>query len=334
METTVEVVEQSQVAEVRRLVAELGRAQGLSEADLGRAALVATEASTNLVKYGTNGTMTVSRYFEAGVAGLQLLAVDRGRGIHDFEAAARDGHSTGGSLGLGLGGIMRMSDVFDVYTLPGQGSAFLARIVRDRRLPEVEPGALEIGARSAPMRGEFQCGDAWCHARSGRWQRLCVIDGLGHGLLAASASADAAGVFRAARESDSPSDIIAQCHVALKSTRGAVMAVAAIDTLAGVALFAGVGNITAMIYTRAGTSHLLSTEGIVGYRMRTPRDVQRTWSAGDSLVLASDGLSSRWNIARYPGLLQRRPELLASVLFRDFARTSDDATVLVGKDPR
>lgn len=112
------------------------------------------------------------------------------------------------------------------------------------------------------------------------------------------------------------------------------MAIAAIDMEAGVLRFAGVGNITAMVYSRGGTHHLLSTEGIVGYQMRTPRETQRPWSPGDSLVMASDGLSARWNIARYPGLLQHRPELLASVLFRDFARTNDDATVLVAKDPR
>lgn len=334
MESTIEVVEQSQVAEVRRLAMELGRAQDFGEADLGRAALVATEKCTNLVKYATGGTVTVSRFCDAGAQGIQFVAADRGPGFHDFAAASRDGHSTGGSLGLGLGIILRSSDLFDVYTAVGQGSVFLSRVARERHLPPASSGALEIGARCAPMRGETECGDGWSNAASGRWQRVCVIDGLGHGPLAASAAAQALAVFNAARESDVPSQIITRCHAALKSTRGAVMAIAAIDIEAGVLLFAGVGNIAAAIHSGAGTNHLLSTEGIVGYQMRVVRDVHQPWRPGDALVLSSDGLSTRWNMARYPDLLQRSPGLVASVLFRDLVRGNDDATVVVAKDRR
>lgn len=334
METTIEVAEQSQVAEVRRLAAELGRSQGLSDADLGRAALVATEASTNLVKYGRKGCMTVSTFSEGDCAGVEFIAVDQGPGFVDFAAAARDGHSTGGSLGLGLGVIQRASDLFDVYTVAGQGSAILSRVARDRTLPKAAAGRLEIGARQAPKRGETECGDAWAYAHSGRWQRVCVVDGLGHGPLAASAAKDAIGVFLQARESDLPADILTRCHQALKSTRGAVMAVAAIDAQAGTLSFAGVGNIAGIVYSGGqAAGHLLSTEGIVGYQMRSVRGVERAWLRGDTLVLSSDGLSGRWNMARYPNLLQRLPVLVASVLFRDFARDNDDATVVVARGP-
>jgi hypothetical protein len=184
------------------------------------------------------------------------------------------------------------------------------------------------------MRGEVECGDAWAHASCGRWERLCMVDGLGHGPLAAIASAAAVAVFRAARESDTPTEIIEQCHAALATTRGAVMAVVAIDVAAGRLLYAGVGNIAGMLHSGAGANHLLSTEGIVGHRIRNIRVVERSWSAGDSVVLSTDGLSGRWNLARYPGLLQRHPLLIASVLFRDFARDTDDATVLAAKDRR
>jgi hypothetical protein len=78
----------------------------------------------------------------------------------------------------------------------------------------------------------------------------------------------------------------------------------------------------------------LSTEGIVGYQMRTVRGIQRPWAPGDSLVLSSDGLSGRWNFSRYPGLLQRTPVLIASVLFRDFSRDNDDATIVIGRSSR
>jgi anti-sigma regulatory factor (Ser/Thr protein kinase) len=333
VEKTIEVVEHSQVAEVRRLSAELGRAQGLTEHDLGRAALVATEASTNLVKYGKQGCVTVSTFTADGAAGVQFIAVDRGPGLGDFESAARNGHSTGGSLGLGLGVILRASDLFDVYTVAAQGSALLSRVSRDRASPAKGAGRLELGARQAPKRGEFECGDAWACARVGRWDRVCVVDGLGHGPLAASAARDAVAVFRDAREADSPADIINRCHQALRGTRGAVMAVAAIDLHGGVLSFAGVGNINAVVYSAAGgSSHLVSTEGIVGYQVRSIRGMQRAWSRGDTIVVSSDGLSSRWNMLRYPDLLLRHPALTAAVLFRDFARDSDDATMVVATE--
>jgi hypothetical protein len=58
---------------------------------------------------------------------------------------------------------------------------------------------------------------------------------------------------------------------------------------------------------------------------------EHTWHDGCTLILASDGVSTRWNLARYPGLLNRHPTLIASVIHRDFARDTDDATLLVAK---
>lgn len=334
METTIDVSEKSQVAEVRRVVAERAEGLGMSEADQGRAALVATEISTNLVKYGKRGAVTVSTFAEWQTTGLQIVAVDQGPGFANFLASARDGHSTGGSLGIGLGAIMRASDLFDVYTLESQGSAFLSRIVKGKATPKVPAGALASGARSTPKRGQLECGDAWGVAKVGRWQRLCVIDGLGHGPLAALAANEASAVFRSATAADTPADILARAHTVLKPTRGAVMAVAAIDVAAGILYFAGVGNIAGVLFKGEESHHLLSVEGIVGYNARNIRMQERPWGEDCTIILNTDGLSSRWSLARYPGLLQRDAGLVASVMFRDFARDTDDATVLVAKGKR
>jgi anti-sigma regulatory factor (Ser/Thr protein kinase) len=331
MEKTIEVHEQSQVAEVRRVVAELARAQGMSAPEAGRCALVATEASTNLVKYGKHGAVTIDVFAEWGVTGIQIVASDKGPGFSNFLASSRDGVSTGGSLGIGLGGIMRASDLFEVFTMPGQGSSLLSRIFKGTVKPKIADGALAIGSRRAPKRGEIECGDACSYTRAGGWQRLCVVDGLGHGPLAARAASEAMAVVRAAPAADSPLDILNRAHEALKPTRGAVMGIAAIDFAAGKILFAGVGNIAAVVYVGDETRHLLSVEGVVGYSARSLKMEEHAWNAGSTLILSSDGMSTRWNLARYPGLLQRHPSLIASVLFRDFARDSDDATILVAK---
>jgi anti-sigma regulatory factor (Ser/Thr protein kinase) len=331
MEKTIEVREQSQVAEVRRVVAELALAQGMSSGEAGRCALVATEASTNLVKYGKHGFVTASAFTEWGTSGIQLVAADKGPGFSNFLASSRDGVSTGGSLGIGLGGIMRASDLFEVFTVAGQGSALLSRIAKGNAKPKVPEGALAIGTRRAAMRGQVECGDACSYTRAGGWQRLCVVDGLGHGPLAARAATEAIAIVRAAPAAATPLDVMARAHEALKSTRGAVMAVAAIDHAAGRLCFAGVGNIAAAIYSAEQTRHLISVEGVVGYQSRTLKMEEHVWHEGCTLILASDGVSTRWNLARYPGLLNRHPVLIASVIHRDFARDTDDATLLVAK---
>jgi anti-sigma regulatory factor (Ser/Thr protein kinase) len=332
METTIDVHETSQVAEVRRVAAELARAEKMTEAECGRLALIATEASTNLVKYGKAGTVTLSRYAEGAQHGVQLIAVDSGPGFADFHAATRDGHSTTGSLGIGLGVIMRSSTFFDVYSVPGQGTALVSRVAHAApRKPVVAVAPFEVAARSTPKKGQAECGDAWSVRDFGSRQLVCIVDGLGHGPLAALASARAISVFEAAGPDATPERIVTQAHEQLKDTRGAVMAVLALDPNAGTADFCGVGNITAAIHMGSESKHLLSIEGTVGYRVRATRTQQVAWTPTAVAILYTDGLSGRWGPARYPGLLARHPSLIASVLFRDHARDTDDATIVVAR---
>ncbi|GAC1600926.1 MAG: ATP-binding protein [Ramlibacter sp.] len=335
METTLEVNEVSQVAEVRRVAAELGQADGLTTGELGRLALVATETATNLVKYAKAGTVTLSRFSHGGQHGVQLVAVDRGPGFADFAAAARDGHSTAGSLGIGLGVIMRSSTLFDVYSIPGQGTALVSRVAHaPGRHPASAPAAaFEASGRTRPKQGQVECGDAWGALDVGNHQLICIVDGLGHGPLAALAAGRAMDAFATARKGEPPGDILLRAHEDLKQTRGVVMAVLAIDRAAATATFSGLGNIEAAIYRGRESRHLLSVEGTVGYRVRTVRNHTAPWEPGSVAILHTDGVSSRWSMQKYPGLLARHPSLMASVLFRDHARDTDDATIVVAKGP-
>ena len=332
METTLEVTESSQVAEVRRVATEMARAEKMTVAETGRLALVATEMSSNLVKYGKAGTVTLTRYLDSGQHGVQLIGVDAGPGFADFSASARDGNSTAGSLGIGLGVIQRSSTFFDVYSVRDQGTVMLARVARGApRKTEGEPQAFQSAARSIPKKGQTECGDAWAVRDFGARQLICIVDGLGHGPLAAVASQRALSVFGAARPDAAPTDIVMQAHKQLKETRGAVMAVLALDTAAGTADYCGVGNITAAIFQGIETQHLLSAEGTVGYQLRQVRNREEQWGAQFVAVLSTDGLSGRWALPKYPGLLSRHPSLIASVLFRDHAVDTDDATIVVAR---
>jgi hypothetical protein len=93
--------------------------------------------------------------------------------------------------------------------------------------------------------------------------------------------------------------------------------------------FAGIGNISAVVVTANERRHLVSHNGIVGHEYRKAAEFSHPWRAQSMLVLHSDGVGTHWDLGRYPGLLERDPSLVAGILYRDFARGRDDATVVV-----
>ena len=330
MEEALSLTDQSGVAEVRRATIKLAQSLGFSERYQADAALVASEAATNIIKYAGRGEMLLRRCINADILGIELLALDRGPGIANLEAARRDGFSTGGSLGAGLGTMARQSHTFDIYSVAGAGTAVLARIYNTRAyVADTLP--YSVGARSTPKANQEVCGDAWGIAQTNDQLRAVLLDGLGHGPLAFGASRRAVDIFQQADQNDTPASILRHAHQGLKGTRGAVMAVVQINTAAGSASFAGVGNIVGIVTTGEATQHLLSTDGTVGYNMRLIREVSVDWTARSVMILTTDGLSTRWNLNRHPGLIEHHPSLIAAVLHRDFARDSDDATVVVVK---
>ena len=93
--------------------------------------------------------------------------------------------------------------------------------------------------------------------------------------------------------------------------------------------FAGVGNIMASITTGEARRQMVSHNGIVGSNVRRIQEFRHDWSPASLLLLCSDGLGTRWDLAQYPGLDRHHPSVIAGVLYRDFVRGRDDATVLV-----
>ena len=333
MEASIAISGENRAGEVRRAIRELAAGHGMSEADTGRALLVGTELSTNLAKYGQRGSVTVS-WFDDGEGatrseGIQLLAVDHGPGLENYERSALDGHSTGGSLGLGLGVLQRNADTLEVHSVAGKGAAFLARINPARPTGAPLARRLLTGSREMPKPGQDISGDAWTSIQRDKWHRLCIVDGLGHGPLAATASAAAIRLIERSTPQDSPASLLTQAHKELKGTRGAVMGIVDLDLANGVLSFAGVGNTLGLLVTGGQSQHLMPMEGIVGYNMRAPRQHQYPCLPSSVLILATDGISSRLQLDME--LMGKHPALIAGVLFRDHARDTDDATIVAAR---
>jgi anti-sigma regulatory factor (Ser/Thr protein kinase) len=329
METTVTVDDHSRIAEVRRAAALLGQTMGLTPELIAQACLVTSELCTNILKYAERGEIWMSTLTAHGVAyGLDIVALDRGPGIANFDAAVKDGYSTGGSLGIGLGTMRRAAALFDIYTGPGLGTAVLLRLHEKKLSAPVDDG-FAVACRMTPIRGEIISGDSWSCQRVDQALAVAVVDGLGHGPKAAEAAHAAIESFHRSVHELGPARTIDLAHQALLSTRGAVMAVACIDARAQTLRFAGLGNISAVVHAQGVSTRLGSTDGTVGYGVRKARESSVAWMPRSTLIMNTDGLSSRWNLAKHPGLLACHPVLVAAVLHREFARNTDDATVVV-----
>jgi serine phosphatase RsbU (regulator of sigma subunit) len=244
----------------------------------------------------------------------------------------RDGFSTSGTAGLGLGSMQRLAELFAIYSQADSGTALVARVgerlALAGRRPQVPSLEDHVGAICVPLRGESECGDAWRILATREGVSVLVVDGLGHGPEAAATTAIATTVFPRV-SSEPPDQALLAMSEAMRGSRGAALSLAAIDMSSRELRFSGVGNVDGRVVTLEGTEHLVPQNGIVGHTMPSVRAVSVPWPAGALLVMHSDGLTTRWRLEAYPGLPAAHPALVAGVIYRDFARERDDATIVV-----
>lgn len=319
------VTESSQIAQARRAVAALAARQGLDEEDAGRAALVAMEICSNLVKHGGGGELIAQPLERGDIRGVGLTGLDKGPGIEDLAKCLRDGFSTGGSPGTGLGAISRMSQLFDIYSQPGHGTAVVAQLWPDGRVPR--GSQLEIGAIVVPAPNEVECGDAWCYVERAGGALIMGVDGLGHGLGASQAASLACEVFMT-ETTRAPGEVLERIHTNLRTTRGAAAIVMEANWDRGQLLAAGIGNLVAAVVENGSAKRIPSYNGIVGHASPRIREVSYPLGLAGLLVFHSDGLSASWQPERYPGLMQHSCAAIAGVLYRDCKRGRDDSLVV------
>lgn len=144
----------------RGAAAALGRRIGLGEHRTAQLVLAVAELATNASKHATDGSVVLRVLRNRDVAGVEVVVVDSGPGMADVAAALRDGVSTTGTLGIGMGAVQRLADRFDVHSVPGLGTVQLARFW-PHPLPPSVAGEAVVGGITRPIGGEEVCGDAW-----------------------------------------------------------------------------------------------------------------------------------------------------------------------------
>jgi negative regulator of sigma-B (phosphoserine phosphatase) len=183
----------------------------------------------------------------------------------------------------------------------------------------------------APVEGH-RSGDAHVVAQFPGGVLVAAIDGLGHGPEAADAADEAVRVLREFAADPLPR-LIDRCHERLRKTRGVVLCVASFDARASTMTWASVGNVEALLLRRDPAARppresVSARGGVVGYQLPPVRPVTLSVSAGDLLVLATDGIRSA-----FVGdlVVTATPSGLARTIFERHARGSDDALVLVAR---
>src|SRR5262245_59650401 len=121
----VNMTDETRIAEARRLIKSLAQELTFSDVDTERAAIVVTEAASNIIKHAQQGRLIIRTI---PVNGIEILAVDNGPGINNMTRAMEDGFSTANSKGIGLGAIARLATSFSIYSAPGIGTALLMKL--------------------------------------------------------------------------------------------------------------------------------------------------------------------------------------------------------------
>ncbi|MER5886092.1 ATP-binding SpoIIE family protein phosphatase [Streptomyces sp. NPDC001941] len=314
----------------RRRAAQLARDIGLAEDRVARVELCVTELATNLLKHADDGSLALRVVRQGGRAAVECLSLDSGPGIADVTHALRDGTSSAGSLGVGLGAVQRLADVSGVHSLRERGTVIWTRFWADEAARA--EGPVQTSGLTRPIGGEEACGDTWAVRPAGPDHGdallLMMCDGLGHGPLAALVADHARQAFRDSTATD-PAAVLEDVHRGLRRTRGAAVAVALADPAAQRVTLCGAGNISALVTDGESRTTLLSMPGIVGAQLPRPRTFEAAFPPGSALVMHSDGLSDRWKPADFPGLLTRPAALVSAQIFNQAAVRRDDAGILV-----
>ena len=334
--------------------------QAFPSDERGMIGTVVSELATNIVKYAGQGVIRMRALEQEGKFGVRVEAIDQGPGIADLETALKDGFSTGGTLGLGLPAVCRLTDTFDITCPPGGGThieavrwcrrpvrkvAGLGNAARAPLRPAAKPAAvatapagplqLKIQTRNRAYRGLKMSGDrAWSLETSG-YALLVQLDGTGHGPQADHAAAriierieEQASKWPTQPSADVMLPLLDACHQAAMGTVGAAITLALVDRLRHTLHYVGVGNTCAMVFSPSGWEGIART-GVLGQRYSRPTVTSQLLRRGESVVTFSDGLSS--SAVRQLRKRSDRPTEASAIadLLMGTAKDSDDASCLV-----
>lgn len=186
---------------------------------------------------------------------------------------------------------------------------------------------LEYASVARPCFGELVSGDTAIVQTRNSTLFLAMVDVLGHGVNA-HALAVQIRTFLESEWQDDVTSTLLQLHDEIRGSIGAAAGLASLDLSSGRLRYTGVGN---TVIRKFGESsiRLPSTDGVIGTRMRSPREYELQLKKTDVLTFYSDGIKDRFELKDYPQLIYESPRSVARKIVRNYGKQFDDATCLV-----
>ncbi|MFZ6693085.1 ATP-binding protein [Undibacterium sp. SXout20W] len=319
-------------------------------------ATVASELAMNIVKYaGCDGTIVVSMQ-KHGRRFIDIVAEDRGHGIANIEQAMVDHFSTKGTLGLGLPGVKRMVDEFEITSELGNGTRVSVKKWLDPEHNKIDFGGrsvtpapvapsplaksepsqqratatkahldgIDYAMVSRPCFGEVVSGDGTICHRLPNGILIGIIDILGHGQEAHELARFSEKWFEQHRSSD-VAGVMQALHLALKGSRGSALTLAYVSQHQ--ITVAGVGN-TILYCVGEQVTSFVAQPGIVGSNFPRLRPVTASIHPGNMLILTTDGISEHIDSSQLISRSRLTTRQLVNGLLNDYGKMYDDATCM------
>ncbi len=325
------IEDRSYVAFVKREIHNLIRPHFV-DTRVAQVDIVVSEMCSNLIKHARTGELLYRLGHENGVPVFEILCIDNGPGIKDINHSSKDGISSKNTLGQGLGCISRLSNLSQIYSLPDWGTIVYSKCYNSLEYKDSsEKNRVTVRCINVAKPGEHVAGDGIAVKFSEGKSLFLAGDGLGHGPLAKEAIDKAIHVFRESMTADA-SEMIREISDGVKKTRGLVATVAILDHEKKQWEICGVGNISVRIQRGLEYKNYIGNNGIVG--LNIPNRLENSVYEMEKIqlfIFCSDGIKTRWDLVRYPSILKYDPIIIASAIYKDFNRRTDDSTILIVK---
>ncbi len=308
----------------------VGKRKGLRSVTLERMELVCNEIVTNQLKHAKGSGMVQLWENNGFTPSLDFFALDYGPGIEDLEQAKKDGATTTGTMGRGLGAINRLSSHSSIYSVAQNqlngdqwhGTAVWARF----NIKKYREAEIEYGVYLRALHDDFYNGD-YIHLKinssSMKWLHL---DGLGHGKQAEAAIQPAHGILDSNAELDERMSILSQ---RLSGGRGGVGIMGELDVSNENIAISGVGDMSIYVISDGKRRQIPLSFGVLGHDHRSIEVNNINFPKQALLITASDGIRTGWNIRTLPGLWRLHPQMVALVMGQILGRNNDDKSLVV-----
>lgn len=220
------------IGHTRRYIVEESRKLGFNSIELGEISIVINELCTNFIKHkAVDGTLIFNILNESDRVGIEITARDKGPGIEDIDNSIKDGISSKGTMGGGIGALKRLMDSFEIYSNCVSGKSIHSQLESIGTLIILKKWAsnkfkhdtddVKVSLLSTPCAGAEANGDYYYIKKFKDRCIFAVIDGIGHGEEASSASKLASKII-ADNTHKSIEHILMAVNKGLINTRGVV----------------------------------------------------------------------------------------------------------------